>query len=458
MVLQDVDAALGDFAAVLRRVVELFIGSDARWFREELTDASGALGVRFRPIGPFAKSADGVCEGFAVRVEMQLLQAPPEDKTQSEPKLVVHTTVSGAGIPAWLALVPKGETADEVLTGDSLFDDAVSVRGEPSVVLALLTPDLRRRLAILVAVGGRLEEGRLSSRTTTLVVARGVVRRALQSLRARARELAWSEGGGLCERLLRNARTDAHAGVRLANLSVLQERFASTPEAQEASRAGLEDTNPWVRLSSARFLLDEGRDVLEALVRDRRLPHAAAAEAVALLAGRLPPESAGPLLVEAVKTRTDDARRQAIEAIGRLRYAPALGPLIVLLERADPPTASSAAAALARLGDAKAETALLEVVGGKERDVQLAAARALATVGTVRAVEPLMRLAENVDAEARQDVQGAIRAIQSRLLGAEAGQLSLAASEGQSGWLSVPQPGAGAGDLSRAPEGEETER
>src|SRR5262249_59473477 len=68
MVLQDVDAALGDFAAVLRRVVELFIGSDARWVREELTDASGALGVRFPPIGPLAKSADGVCEGFAVRV------------------------------------------------------------------------------------------------------------------------------------------------------------------------------------------------------------------------------------------------------------------------------------------------------------------------------------------------------------------------------------------------------
>jgi HEAT repeat protein len=248
--------------------------------------------------------------------------------------------------------------------------------------------------------------------------------------------------------------------VRLANLSVLQERFPSTPEAREASLAGLEDTTPWMRLSAARFLPDEGREVLEALVRDRHVPDAAAAEAIALLAARLPPDRAGPLLVEILKSRTDDARRQAIEALGHLRYAPALGPLVVLLERADPATASAAAAALASLGDAKSETALLEVLTGTERDVRLAAVRALGKVGTVRAVEPLMRLAESghADAETRDGVRDAIRAIHSRLHGAEAGQLSLAKSDGQSGWLSVPQPGAGEGDLSLASDGEETER
>src|SRR5262249_29360716 len=165
----------------------------------------------------------------------------------------------------------------------------------------------------------------------------------------------------LCERLLRNARTDAHAGVRLANLSVLQERFPATAEARQASIAGLADASPWVRLSAARFA-HEGREALEALVRDRHVPHApaaGAAEAVALLAARLPPDRAGPLLVEVVKSRMDDARRQAIEAIGHLCYTPALGPLVVLLERADAATASAAAAALARLGDAKAEAALL---------------------------------------------------------------------------------------------------
>jgi hypothetical protein len=458
MVLRDVDAVLGDFAAVLRRIIELLVGSDPRWFRQELADASRELGVRLRPVGPFATSAEGICEGFAVRVRTTVLPAHDNSETPNEPHLIINAMVSGGGIPGWLTLAPKGETADEVLTGDSLFDDAVAVRGETSVVLALLTPDLRRRLALLVALGGRLEEGRLSSRTTALVVTRGVVHRALQSLLALARDLASSEGGGLCERLLRNARTDLHAGVRLANLAVLQERFASTPEAWKASRDGLEDANPWVRLSSARFLGDEGHGVLEALVHDRSVPGEAAAEAVALLAARLLPERAGPLLIEVVKTRTDDGRREAVGALGRLRYLPALGPLAVLLERADPATACAAAASLAMLGDAKAEPALLEVIAGEERDVRLAAVRALATVGSVRAVEPLIRLAETVDAETRQDVRDAIRAIQSRLHGAESGQLSLAASDGQSGWLSEPQPGAGAGDLSLAPDTEETKR
>jgi len=444
---------LRGLAAVLRRVAELFYGSDARWFREELAESSRELGVRFRPIGPFAKSADGTWEDFSVRVEMGLATPPRQGEAEAEPNLVVHATVSGPGIPAGLTLVPKGEVADEVLTGDSVFDEAVAVLGETSVVLALLTPELRRRLVLLVSLGGRLEGGRLSSRTSTLV-RRGVVRRALQSLLALALDLASSEGGGLCERLLRNARTDPQAGVRLANLSVLQERFASTPEARQASAEGLQDASPWVRLSAARFAGDEGREVLEALVRDRHVPDDAAAEAVVLLAVRLPVDRAGPILVEALKSRTGDARRQAIDALAHLRYAPALGPIVVLVERADAATASAAAAALGSFGDAKAEPALLEAVLGKERDLRLAAVRALARVGTVRAVEPLLGVVEaaHPDAETREAVREAVSAIQSRLLGAEAGQLSLAASGDKTGWLSVPRAQRGSGELSLAPE------
>jgi hypothetical protein len=49
-------------ADVVRRVAELLYGSDARWFREELAEASSALGVRFQPgagEGDLSLASDG---------------------------------------------------------------------------------------------------------------------------------------------------------------------------------------------------------------------------------------------------------------------------------------------------------------------------------------------------------------------------------------------------------------
>ena len=84
------------------------------------------------------------------------------------------------------------------------------------------------------------------------------------------------------------------------------------------------------------------------------------------------------------------------------------------------------------------------------RELRLAAIRALGTVGTAASVEPLLAFLEGrrLDAETRQGIRDAVGAIQSRLAGAEAGQLSLAAASPGSGWLSVAAPGAGQGDLS----------
>jgi hypothetical protein len=52
------------------------------------------------------------------------------------------------------------------------------------------------------------------------------------------------------------------------------------------------------------------------------------------------------------------------------------------------------------------------------------------------------------DAETRREIHAAVGAIQSRLTGAEAGQLSLAPSTPGSGWLSMAAPAAGEGHLS----------
>src|SRR6185295_18165904 len=139
-----------------------------------------------------------------------------------------------------------------------------------------------------------------------------------------------------------------------------------------------------------RFLKAEGLNVLEHLARDRAVPESAAAEAVALFTARCPAARAGPLLLTALKTHSGEARRQAIEELGRIRHQPARGALLVLLERADPRTAAAAAAALASLGDAAAEAALLKAMEADARELRLAAVRALGIVGRAAAVEPLL--------------------------------------------------------------------
>ncbi len=324
----------------------------------------------------------------------------------------------------------------------------VEVRGEPTIILALLDREMRQRVSEFVRLGGRLEAGRLACCAPTSFLPGEIVRGLRLGLWL-ARELS-SPGGGVCERLARNARLDPDPGVRLWNLWQLHEKFPETPEAREASREDLTDPSPWVRLTAARFLKDEGIETLERLAQDRGVPESAAADAVALLAARCPVARVGPLLVAALKAHSGEARVQAVQELGRIRYQPARRPLLVLLGRADPRSAAAAAEALSALGDASAEAALLKAVDSDARELRLAAIRALAVVGSVAAVEPLLAFlgSRRLDAETRQTIHDAVRAIQSRLAGAEAGQLSLAALSPGSGWLSVAAPGAGHGQLS----------
>src|SRR5206468_2440244 len=151
-------------------------------------------------------------------------------------------------------------TGDDVLTGDTVFDDLVEVRGEPSVLLALLDREIRQRVSEFVRQGGRLVGGRLVSCARTSFWP-GEVARGLRLGLWLARELS-SPGGGVCERLAANAKSDPLPGVRLWNLLQLHEQFPETEEAREASREDFKDPSPWVRLAAARFLKDESLEVL----------------------------------------------------------------------------------------------------------------------------------------------------------------------------------------------------
>lgn len=422
--------------------------SSSRWLAAELEEASRDQGIRFAQRSARSSTAIGGCEDFSVRIELQRLRAAESDEGYP---LHLCVKVAGPRIPQALAFAAHG-TGGDMLTGDMAFDDIVDVRGEPSIVLALLDREIRQRVSDFVRLRGRLAAGELSY-SAPAEFSPGEIVRVLRLGLWLARELS-SPGGGVCERLARNAKSDPHPGVRLLSLSQLLEVFPEAKEAREASQEDLKDPSPWVRLAAARFLKDEGLEVLKHLALDRAVPESAAAEAVALLSARCPAEQAGPLLLTALKTHSGEARRQAVEELGRIRYGPARGPLIVLLEHADPRTGAAAAAALARLGDVKSETSLLKAVESDAGELRQAAVRALGTVGSAASVEPLLAFlaSRRLDAETRQRIREAVGAIQSRLAGAGAGQLSLAATAPGSGWLSVAPPGAGQGQLSLLPD------
>jgi hypothetical protein len=418
-----------------------------RWLSAELAEASREQGIQISPPPARASTVIGTCQDFSIRIDLQQMAAAERD---NQYWLHLCVTIVGPRIPPGLAFALERGSGDDVLTGDTVFDDIVEVRGEPSILLALLDRDVRQKVSEYVRAGGRLRAGQLVCCAPTSLSS-GEITRSLRLGLWLARELS-SPGGGVCERLARNAKTDPHAGVRLWNLLQLHEHFSGTPQARDASQEDLKDPSPWVRLAAARFLTHEGLEVLEHLARDRSVPESAAAEAVALLAARHSPEHAGPLLLTALKTHTGEARRQAIEELGRIKCHAAKGPLMVLLDRADPRTAAAAATALAALGDVTAETTLLKAVESGVRELRLAALGALATVGSATAVEPLLAFLEGrrLDAATRQGIHEAIGAIQSRLAGAEAGQLSLSKAPPGSGWLSMAAPGDGKGDLSLA--------
>jgi hypothetical protein len=360
--------------------------------------------------------------------------------------------LEGPRIPRGISFDKEGGGDEDILTGDPVFDDKVEVHGEPSLVLAVLDKDLRQRVAEFVANGGSLRSGRFRCHAR-LRFADEQIPALVQMTLGLAEALTAAVKGGICPRLARNAASDPLPEVRLLNVLQLHEKFTASREALATSRAALADASPWVRLAAARFLRAEF-ETLEALVRDREVPDQAAAEAVTLLAARLAPERAGPLLVEILKARTGDTQRQAIQELGRLRHAPAFDPLVVALGGTDPRTAAAAATALGALGDPRAETSLLAVLGRDEAELRLAAGRALGGLGSVRSVAPLLALLESrgLDTAARWAIRGAITAIQSRLVGAGAGQLSVATAESESGRLSLAGSDAGALTLTDDPE------
>jgi HEAT repeat protein len=332
----------------------------------------------------------------------------------------------------------------EIEVGDPPFDAELYLGGPPELLCALLDADTRGLLAnlnrgcYLEIIGGEIRADILNVQVDILLP-------LLLDLCRR-----FSNPVDVPVRLARNVRSDPESGARLQSLLLLSREFAGHPETIQALRAARSDANPEIQLRAAIALGAEGRDFLEQLAAGLE-DDARSALAVSALASELPSERTRDILAHALRRRRLQTARVCLGALG------ARGPSevevlakVMAVERGE--LAAAAALALGTTGSAAAEPSLIQALERDQEDLQLAAVKALAEVGTSLAVLPLKGAAERFarDQDLRRAIRQAIAAIHSRLAGASPGQLSLADHE--AGQLSLAQ--ADTGQLALANDGD----
>ena len=258
-------------------------------------------------------------------------------------------------------------------------------------------------MTTLLASGGGVKNGAVQLEQPGRMNAPGQVRSVVAALLNLVEALP---SGPVPRMLLDNVQSD-EPGVRLRSLELLARDFPSEPETRVAGEAALVDREPAIRLLAAKLVRGErGKTALAGLLEDHEVPLEVLAHAVA--------------------------------ACGDTRDRAFADPICALAKRLDPGLSEAVATALGKLGDPRAEPALLRLLARDVAEVRRAAAIALGLTGSVRAVEPLLE----AGGDAARD---AVRRIQARLGDAGAGRLSLAQEDATAGALS---PAADEGQLS----------
>jgi HEAT repeat protein len=265
----------------------------------------------------------------------------------------------------------------DVLTGDAAFDRRLFLKGTGPQLLAALDADTRRELL------------RLAARWNLRIVKGEVHLETRRSFGGHKRLMSAAQDAiDLAQRaawrrdafqgLADNALHDPLPGVRLSNLEALARDRRRSPEVLHAA---LSDPNERIRLRAAVWLGAAGRPTLLQLAEDPVTSDECAAEAIRGLRAALSEAQALEILEGALARRRQSVVRATVEALG--------------------------------------------------------------LVGSVAAVPPLRAVIEShpLDFAVKRAADEAIARIQSRLEGAEAGQLAVA--EGDAGQLTLADSAAG---------------
>lgn len=319
------------------------------------------------------------------------------------------------------------------LTGDPAFDAVATVRGSETTWRALLDWRARGRwreaLAAhrgLALTGGELELDDTRCRESPAEIER--IARQLADLAS-----SMHVDGTEVAKLALNARTDLSPGVRLQCLMLLISRFPQSPETVGAAREALTDGDPHRRRHAAMFLGQEGWPALEELVLDVAASDDGAEHVHAALR-HLPKERSNELARRVLAAGPSEAVAHVVLPLcDRKEDAAALASF--LARGVSPSIAERLCLTLGRIGDPVAESALLAMIE-REDGARLAAIRALATAGTLRAVERLRALTKLsvFPSDVSRAAEETIAKLQER---GEAGALSVVDPAGEHGRVAI---------------------
>jgi len=361
---------------------------------------------------------------------------------------------------AWTAI--ESVVQNEELTGDPTFDARVSLRGNTPQVRAMMGADARKRVLdalhcdvapkhdLLNAMARHVGESQVEvvhgvwRYTFPTEVLTTSVDDRVSWLIENARTLA-SGAADIPAALAAHVEADPEPGVRQRCLETLARAFHDTPAAQRAGLAMLDVPDVALRLVAAELAGgDRAREVLTALVGDKDLEPAHRLAALELLTRDHPYGALGSTLDAAVRSGKPALVASAVTVIGRARDASRLATLRELASAMDAEVALQVARALGKIQDPSTEPELLRLLEHASIAVQRAAAVGLGRVGSVGAVEPLLRRAQGVftDLDLKRDARDAIARIQNRLGPVDAGRLTVADGADAAGGLSVAvEPG-----------------
>jgi hypothetical protein len=337
--------------------------------------------------------------------------------------------------PGWRQL--RGDRGLSV--GDAAFDPAFDLRGQRVGVQALLGSEVRRLL--LAVFGGKapaaelvtLADGRLVAQADDGAPAKRVERltAVVGSLLAIAEGLLPEEA--LEERLAENARRDPLPSVRLRCLETLLEERPDHAATAAAVRAALADADPGVRLAAALALPAEGRAILLEVARDPASSDAVASRALAFAGSAIEGDALELVLADALAAGKDATVAVCLDGLARdgVRRVPAMA---ALLESEIASRAAAAARALGATGAPAAAPALARALAHADASVREAAAVSLGRVGATTDDVLALRQAEAAhpwDGTFLRAVREGIASVQSRIVGADHGQLALAQAAGE---------------------------
>ncbi len=403
------------------------------------------------------RSTRGALRAAAKRVDVRLYEtrdgltirgvAPETSNCRLEFRIA---SLSGAKAKRVVIEAAPFERQGKVLPGH-LFLDGTDVRLALERTGLESRPDLRDLSAALALLDAaalldlrqttgklRIERGAVSFEFESNARRVDALARAMRLAMALARCLA-VDAAEAPSLLAEAAQRDSRREVRLHCLEALVRRHREVPATLQTLRGALGHPDAETRLAAARAIGAEGTPVLRALAAGPGIDPEVRVSAIEFLATERADEEVSRIVAEILRGELPGAAWQRlVETVARRRIQAAAPALVEALASGSDEKVRAAAGALGLLRDASAVPQLLRLLRGSSDEVRLASLTALRRTADVSAVAPLLRFADAPTTPRRlaTAAREAVAAIQSRIEGAEAGQLSVAHAPDPAGALS----------------------